>query len=174
MDLGFGITFRCLIRQPVWCYTAIIEGLEKDGLLSPSPAERPPLPLFGKSFVIGPHMLYEDLSTVESLFFKMKTFYAATAFKGAYHQNPDYAHWYGNAPLKLTLSEIKSEAALLRKIDRLEKRLDMLGAASGDKTGEFDTIKKSLRSLRERRLRDEISEEEYQAGKKKILKDSGL
>ncbi len=152
----------------------IIEGLQKDGLLSPSPAERPAHPLFGKSFVIGAHMLYENLSSVESRFFKMKMFYAATAYKGAFHQNPDYAHWYGNAPLKLTLSEIKSEAALLRKVDALSKRLDNLGPKAGEANEQFKDIVGKLRALNEQRLKAEISEQEYQKRKNMILDEKGL
>jgi hydroxylamine dehydrogenase len=152
----------------------IIEGLQKDGLLSPSPAERPAHPLFGKTFVIGPHMLYENLSFVESLFFKMKSFYAITAYKGAFHQNPDYAHWYGNAPLKLTLSEIKSEADLLRRVDNLKKRLDNLGPAGKEEQGEFSEINKGLRELNEKRLKGEIREQEYMTLKSKLLEEKGL
>jgi len=149
----------------------IIQGLQKDGLLSPSPAERRDHPLFGKTFVIGPHMLYEDLSLVESLFFKMKMFYALTAYKGAFHQNPDYAHWFGNAPLKLTLSEIKSQAALLRQVDRLGKRIDNLGSTTKAEQGEFEDIKKKMRILNEKRLKGEISETEYQGKKNKLLNE---
>jgi multi-heme cytochrome with CxxCH motif len=152
----------------------IIEGLQRDGLLAPSPAERPAHPLFGKTFVIGPHMLYENLSLVESLFFKMKTFYAATSYKGAFHQNPDYAHWYGNAPLKLTLSEIRSEALLLRQVDALKKRIDNLGPSAENEQKAFGEIGKKLRALREKRLKGELSEMEYQKTKDKLLKEEGL
>lgn len=152
----------------------IIEGLQKDGLLQPSPAERPAHSLLGKTFVIGPHMLYENLSFVESLFFKMRTFYAATAYKGAFHQNPDYAHWYGNAPLKLTLSEIRSEALLLRQVDALKKRIDNLGPAGTSVRKDFKGIEDKLRALKERRLKGEMTEQEYRRQKDKLLGDEGL
>jgi hydroxylamine dehydrogenase len=152
----------------------IIEGLQKDGLLLPSPLDRPAHPLFGKTFIIGPQMLYEGLSSVESSFFKMKTFYAAIAYKGAFHQNPDYAHWYGNAPLKLALSEIRSEAALLRRIDTLKKRLDNLGMKTGEGNEELRDITEKLRALNEQRLKAEISEQEYQERKNAILDEKGL
>jgi hydroxylamine dehydrogenase len=151
----------------------LIEGLQKDGLLQPSPAERPAHPLFGKTFVIGPHMLYENLSFVESLFFKMKTFYAPTTYKGAFHQNPDFAHWYGNAPLKLTLSEIRSEALLLRQVDALKKRLDNLGPAGRDDQGRFSDIKNRVRELNEKRLKGELSEQEFQKKKNGLLDSEG-
>ena len=152
----------------------IIEGLQKEGLLYPSPSERPRHPLFGASFVIGPHMLYENLSLVESLFFKMKQFYYLSSYKGAFHQNPDYTHWYGNAPLKLTLSEIKSEAALLRQVNTIRQRVDNLGVVCGPSEGEIDEIRKKLGGLRERRLKGEITDKDYETGKLKILEEKGL
>jgi len=153
---------------------AIVEGLQREGLLSPAPAERPPHPLAGSKFVIGPHMLYEDLSSVESLFFKLKQFYALITYKGAYHQNPDYAHWYGNAPMKLTLSEIKSEAALLRQVQALKKRVDNLAAAQGAGERSPGDLARQLRRLEERRLKGEISAEEYERMKKQLLDEHGL
>lgn len=152
----------------------IIDGLQKEGLLSPTPAERPPHPLFGKNFVLGPHMLYENLSSVESTFFKMKAFYAISAYKGVFHQNPDYAHWYGNAPMKLALSEIKSEAALLRKVEALKKRVDNLSAMSSGGKSEIDDIKQKLRALNEKRLKGELSELEYEKMKGQLLDEKGL
>ena len=153
---------------------AIVEGLQRDGLLSPAPADRPPHPLAGSKFVTGSHMLYEDLSSVESLFFKLKQFYALIAFKGAYHQNPDYAHWYGNAPMKLALSEIKSEAALLRQVQVLKKRVDNLAAAPAMHKGGPEDLTRRLREIEERRLKGEIGIQEYERMKKQLLDEHGL
>jgi hypothetical protein len=36
-------------------------------------------------------------------------------FQGAFHMNPDYQHWYGWAEMKRDLSEIKAEAAQIRR-----------------------------------------------------------
>lgn len=152
----------------------LIEELSKEGLLAPAPSERPPHPLFGRSFVIGPHMLYEDLSRAEAEFFRMKQFYYMNAVKGAFHQNPDYTHWYGNAPLKLALSEIKSEALSLRKIKTLESRLENALRRGEMEKDEAPGIRKTLRGLKDRRLRGDITEKEYRVLKEKALKDSGL
>jgi hydroxylamine dehydrogenase len=152
----------------------IVTALQRDGLLVPSPTERPPHPLFGANFVIGPHMLYENLSTVESTFFQLKQFYAPIAYKGAFHQNPDYAHWFGNAPMKLALSEIKSEAALLRQVQVLKKRIDNLSAAPGAGGGELEDVKRQLRTLEEKRLKGELGAQEYDRLKKKLLDEKGL
>lgn len=43
----------------------------------------------------------------------MKKYDLAKTVKGAFHQNPAYTHWYGNAELKMTLVDIKAEAARL-------------------------------------------------------------
>jgi mono/diheme cytochrome c family protein len=149
----------------------IIEGLQQDGLLVPTPSERPPHPLWGNKFVIGPDMLYENLSSVETLFFKMKQFYYMMSYKGIFHQNADYAHWYGNAPLKLALSEIKSQAALLRQLHILKKRVNNLGHK--DEKDEND-IKMKLKDLNEKRLKGDITDKNYEKVKNSILEEKGL
>jgi len=45
----------------------------------------------------------------------MKKYDYARTVKGAYHQNPAYTHWYGNAELKMDLVDIRAEASRLRK-----------------------------------------------------------
>ncbi len=153
----------------------IVEELYREGLLEPGPSERPRHPIFGHGFVIGPNMLYEDISRAEAVFFRMMMFYYMSAFKGAFHQSPDYSHWFGNAPLKLSLSELKSEAALLRKAETLRKRLDNLVSAPGrGEAGEAVELKRLLRGLREDMLRGEMTEEEYNERKKKLLDERGL
>lgn len=153
----------------------IVEALGTEGLLVPDPAGRDPHPLFGQSLVTGPHMLYEGLSSVEAKYFRMKKFYYISAFKGAFHQNPDYAHWYGNAPLKLALSEIESDAAALREAALLRKRMDNLSRLRFDSEAqEVDAHKHALRELNERLYKGEITEEEHRREKKHILDSLGL
>jgi len=91
----------------------IIRDLADHDLLVPSLQERPEHPLRGRELVLDAQMLYEDISHVERLFFKMKKYDLAKTVKGAFHQNPAYTHWYGNAELKMTLVDIKAEAARL-------------------------------------------------------------
>lgn len=158
---------------------SIIKELEKDGLLAPSPASRPPHPLSGNKLDIGPQMLYENLSGVEVAFFRMKKFYYVMAYKGVFHQNPDYAHWYGNAPLKLALSEIKSGAALLRELKNLKERVDILSASGetavrGGQPSETGGLKRNLARLRELYLRGDLSEAEYTKRKNDLLDRHGL
>jgi hypothetical protein len=158
---------------------SIIMELEKENLLSPSPDKRPAHPLSGHNLDIGPQMLYENLSGIEATFFRMKNFYYVMAYKGVFHQNPDYAHWYGNAPLKLALSEIKSEAALLRELKRLKERVDNISEMQNDAMKSESmtpggVLKAELRRLREQYLRGALSEEEYLNRKNEILGKHGL
>ncbi len=153
---------------------AIVEELNEEGLLEPAPGERPGHPIFGQKFVIGPLMLYEDLSRAETIFFRMMMFHYMSAFKGAFHQSPDYAHWFGNAPLKLSLSELRSEAAMLRNQDRLRKRLENLGSALKSEGAEAGGLKMKLIELRDKMLRGEITEREYEERKKRLLDERGL
>lgn len=157
----------------------IIRELEQGGLLLPSPADRPAHPLSGHRLEIGPQMLYEDLSRVEAIFFRMKKFYYVITYKGVFHQNPDYAHWYGNAPLKLALSEIRSEAALLKELKLLRDRINNLSEMelSGANVGsvsEKDSLKMELRTLKERFLKGELSKDEHENQRKKLFRKHGL
>jgi hypothetical protein len=156
----------------------IIHDLNNQGLLLPSPSERPAHPLSGKRLDLGPQMLYEDLSRVEALYFRMKKFYYVISYKGVFHQNPDYAHWYGNAPLKLTLSEIRSEAELLKEIKILRDRIENLsrmGLSDSDASvHNNDPLKSGLRKLKELHLKGELSQPEYDLQRKALLEKHGL
>lgn len=141
----------------------VIRTLNDRKLLEPSPDSRPAHPLGGKSLVLDNQMLYENLSRAERLFFKMKKYDQAKAIKGAYHQNPAYTHWYGNAELKLTLAEIESEAALLNRVAGRTS-----GPAGGATTG-LDGPEQRLQELKRRFERGGMSAEEYAAEKIKVL-----
>ncbi len=103
----------------------IIQGLKDDGLLTPMPSDRienpAPFPK-GKDIWLTGHELYEQVSGIEAKFFHMYKFYNIHAWKGAYHMSPDWSHWYGNAPLKLMLSEIWEDASMIRRLNALEKK----------------------------------------------------
>ena len=149
----------------------VIEGLDADHLLDPSPETRPPHPLFGHRLVLGPQMLYEDLSPIEALFFRMKKFDYVTTYKGAFHQSPDYTHWYGNSFLKLDLSEIRGMAARLRREAALAQEVRRLTASPADT---YARVKRALAALT--RLRDDgtITVEEYRRRRGAILDREGL
>jgi hypothetical protein len=150
----------------------IVTRLGQEGLLLPGPGERPEHPLFGHDVVVGPHMVYENISRPEATVFRMMMFYYMSAFKGAFHQNPDYAHWFGNAPLKLGLSDVQSDAAVLRKIDTIERRLEgMEGRADGAPP---EGLRGQLQELKDRFLRGDISPDEYERLKAEALDRGGL
>jgi hypothetical protein len=153
---------------------AIIRTLNDEGLLLPGPEDRPAHPLTGNKLDLGPQMLYEDISGIEAEFFRMKKFHAVTAYKGVFHQNADYAHWYGNAPLKLSLATIKSQAAQLRKLSRLEQRIDLLATSGAVSTEQAGSLKNELRTLRDTYLKGDITDETYETRKKELLDSAGL
>jgi hydroxylamine dehydrogenase len=133
----------------------IIWDLNDRGLLDPMPAERVPHPLSGPRLVTDSQMLYEDTSHIERLFFKMKKYDYARTVKGAYHQNPAYTHWYGNAELKMDLVDIKSEAS------RLQERKKGEPPAAGTED--------SLKVLKNKFERGALSAEQYAVEKAGIL-----
>lgn len=133
----------------------IIWDLNDRELLDPMPADRPPHPLSGPRLVTDSQMLYEDTSHIERLFFKMKKYDYARTAKGAYHQNPAYTHWYGNAELKMDLVDIKGEAS------RLKERKKG-GPSQSSAEDELNTLKNKFE-------RGALSEEEYGKEKGKVL-----
>ena len=141
---------------------ALVQGLADQQLLDPSLADRPPHPLRGRALVTDSQMLYEDVSHAERLLFKMQKYDLAKAVKGAYHQNPAYTHWYGNAELKMDLVDLRAEASRLRKV---------AGRGSTARTEKpAETAQRALEVLRARRERGEMTEESYRQEKDRVLK----
>ncbi len=82
-----------------------VKGLYDDGLLK-KPAD----------WKYAPDLLqfYEAKSEVEQELWVMFLEYRMRAFQGAFHNNPDYMHWYGWAELKASLQRIKDRAVEIR------------------------------------------------------------
>lgn len=133
----------------------IIWDLNDRGMLDPMPSERPPHPLNGPRLVTDSQMLYEDTSHIERIFFKMKKYDYARTVKGAYHQNPAYTHWYGNAELKMDLVDIKGEASRLKERKKA--------------TPEAFSAEDELKALKSKFDRGAIGEEGYLTEKAKVL-----
>lgn len=140
---------------------SIIRELADRGLLAPSLLERPEHPLRGRELVIDGQMLYEDISHIERLFFKMKKYDLAKTVKGAFHQNPAYTHWYGNAELKMTLADIRAEASRLR-----QGRASNVAPVKLDRLAEVD---EALRVLKGKHDRGALNDDDYRAEKQKLL-----
>lgn len=133
----------------------IVWELHDRKLLDPMPEQRPPHPLGGHRLVTDSQLLYEDTSHIERLLFKMKKYDYAKTIKGAFHQNPAYTHWYGNAELKMGLVDIRSEAARLKKL-----------AATGTRN---PSPEEELSVLKGKMERGRISREEYDRRRRDIL-----
>jgi hypothetical protein len=95
----------------------IIYALNYDRLLEPAPSGwvRPANPDTAAEIVLAGTQLYRNLSAIERVFFKMYKYDNVKAWQGAYHFNPDYAHWYGWAELNMDLTDIADEAGKLRR-----------------------------------------------------------
>jgi hypothetical protein len=143
----------------------VIRDLADRDLLVPSLQERPEHPLRGRDLVLDGQMLYEDFSHVERLFFKMKKYDFAKTVKGAYHQNPAYTHWYGNAELKMTLADIKAEAARLQKSESVLANKPVANEGSM-----YRSLEEELQILKRKHDRGAIGGEEYQRRKQELFK----
>lgn len=70
----------------------------------------------GYAYAFPDLLAFHDAPTsVEQKLFLMFMEYRMRAFQGAFHQNPDYAFWYGWSSLQRTLTELKEEAQALRR-----------------------------------------------------------
>ena len=143
----------------------VIRDLADRNLLVPSLQERPEHPLRGRDLVLDAQMLYEDISHVERLFFKMKKYDLAKTVKGAFHQNPAYTHWYGNAELKMTLADIKAEAARLKSVVAMRLVPDEI-SGEGDA---YLSLEAELQILKSKHDRGAISDEDYREGKRLLF-----
>jgi hypothetical protein len=139
-------------------------------LLDPMPENRPPHPLRGATLVTDSQMLYEDTSHIERLLFKMKKYDFARTVKGAYHQNPAYAHWYGNAELKMDLVDIKSEASRLRERGEPAGRRGVAQTPASP----LAAAEERLRLLKRQAERGAITPAEYEQRKAQILRETGV
>ena len=146
-----------IIKQAV----DVVQDINDRNLLDPKPSDRPAHPLRGHELVTDGQMLYEDYSHLERLLFKMKKYSLAKTVKGAYHQNPAYTHWYGNAELKMDLVDIRSEASRLKQ-GAGESSVDGKGANK-------PSIDEALKILKKKFERGAISQQEYDSAKKVLI-----
>ncbi len=109
-------TIKADVDALLWDPVMRIRGLWWDGLLDPMPANRPANPVFGQNLVLGGQQLYGGTSTIEQLFFYTYKYDHVSTFKGAYHINPDYSHWYGWSRVNQDRDLIKGEEAKLRRL----------------------------------------------------------
>jgi hydroxylamine dehydrogenase len=113
------------VDELLWDPVMRIRGLWYDGLLDPMPENRPPNPVYavagpnfinrGYVLVLGGQQLYSDTSAIEQWFFYTYKYDHVNTFKGAYHINPDYSHWFGWSEVNQDMGIIRGEEATLRR-----------------------------------------------------------
>jgi len=81
---------------------------------------------------------YDAPTSVGQILHEMFLEFRMRTFQGAFHVNPDYMHWYGWAPMKKSLLEIReaaddlrSEALLEEKIASLESEIEGVEGVPG-------------------------------------------
>ena len=109
-------TIKADVDTLLWDPVMRIRGLWWDGLLDPMPLNRPANPVFGQNLVLGGQQLYGGTSAIEQLFFYTYKYDHVSTFKGAYHINPDYSHWFGWSEVNQDRDLIKGEEAKLRQL----------------------------------------------------------
>jgi len=92
----------------------IIAGLYEDGILSKPET-------YAHAF---PDLLtfHDSPTPIENRLFLMHLKHRMRAFQGVFHNNPDYALWYGWNEMQMDLTEIRSMAKELRRVASLESR----------------------------------------------------
>ena len=109
-------TIKADVDTLLWDPVMRIRGLWWDGLLDPMPENRAPNPNFGQALVLGGQQLYGGTSAIEQLFFYTYKYDHVSTFKGAYHINPDYSHWFGWSEVNQDRDLIKGEESKLRHL----------------------------------------------------------
>jgi hypothetical protein len=94
----------------------------------------------------------------------MKKYDFAKTVKGAFHQNPAYTHWYGNAEMKMTLVDIKAEAARLQKSEASRSEVSLKEEGSA-----YRSLEEELQVLKRKWDRGAITAEEYSQRKQTLL-----
>jgi hypothetical protein len=115
-NLADADTIKADVDALLWDPVMRIRGLWWDRLLDPMPSNRPANPIFGQALVLGGQQLYGGTSAIEQLFFYTYKYDHVSTFKGAYHINPDYSHWFGWSEVNQDLDLIKGEESKLRRL----------------------------------------------------------
>ena len=55
-------------------------------------------------------MVLRNIDVIETTYFDLMKYANVKTWKGAYHQNPDYTHWYGWQALQMHMDDIFTEA----------------------------------------------------------------
>jgi hypothetical protein len=100
----------------------VVRDLDAEGLLVPSPADRPRNPASDGGLALGARQIYDDASSrAERLFYDMFMFDWPALWRAAYHTDPNLVRWTARERLKSDLIEIRAEAERLRAARRAGK-----------------------------------------------------
>lgn len=99
-----------------------IREVEREGLVSPSIAERLPHPTEGRQLVLADPQLYVGTSHIERLFFTMFKFHNIRVWKSGYHFSPAYSHGHGWEEMQLDLMDIQGEKQRLKELFERSKK----------------------------------------------------
>jgi len=123
-NLELADTIKQDVDDLLWDPVMRVRGLWYDGLLDPMPENRAPNPVYatagptfvndGHVLVLGGQQLYGGTSAIEQWFFYTYKYDHVNTFKGAYHINPDYSHWFGWSEVNQDADMIRGEEAALR------------------------------------------------------------
>lgn len=92
----------------------IVAGLYQDGIIPKPESYAYPFPDL---------LTFHDAPTViEQKLFLMFLKHRMRTFQGAFHANPDYALWYGWSEMQRDLTEIKTMAEELRRVNQAKKK----------------------------------------------------
>ena len=92
----------------------IVAGLYQDGIIPKPESYAYPFPDL---------LTFHDAPTViEQKLFLMFLKHRMRTFQGAFHANPDYALWYGWSEMQRDLTEIKTMAEELRRVNKAKKK----------------------------------------------------
>jgi len=91
-----------------------VAGLYQDGIIPKPESYAYPFPDL---------LTFHDAPTViEQKLFLMFLKHRMRTFQGAFHANPDYALWYGWSEMQRDLTEIKTTAEELRRVNQAKKK----------------------------------------------------
>jgi len=109
----------------------IVKAMAMAGMNPVDPDVKPPNPETGSTGHYGANMKVRNLSLLEKMYFESMKYDTVKTWKGAFHQNPDYTHWYGWTALAMNMGAMGDEATDLVLMNLWMQGKDYTGA-TGD------------------------------------------
>jgi hypothetical protein len=94
---------------------AIVEALDRDGLLDPAPATREKNPVKGFALRLGGAQIFDQtMSEPERIYYEMHLHDYPRLYRASYHTDPERVTWYLHDQLKLNLDRLRAVDRELR------------------------------------------------------------